>query len=78
MKHVNLHYIRAAIEANTGVTGLSLEQVRDYLVEEGLLTRSQAKKYAHIFTGYGEFFHMIDHMEAVVESTDEDEVEEAL
>jgi len=68
MKHVNLHYIRAAIEANTGVTGLSLEQVRDYLVEEGLLTPAQAKKHAHIFTGYGEFFHMIDSMEVEVES----------
>jgi len=78
MKHVNLHYIRAAIEANTGVTGLSLEQVRDYLVEEGLLTPAQAKKYAHIFTGYSEFFHMIDHMEAVVESTDEESELETL
>jgi len=73
MKHVNLHYIRAAIEANTGVTGLSLEQVRDYLVEEGLLTPSQAKRHAHIFTGYGEFFHMIDTMGEKVESDEAQE-----
>ena len=57
---VNLHYIRAAIEANTGVYGLSLEQVREYLIEEGLLTRSEAMSRAHIFNGYAEFFDIIE------------------
>lgn len=52
---VNLHYIRAAIEANTGVR-LTLKQVRKYLVEEGLLTPAQARKYAQIFTGYQDFY----------------------
>jgi hypothetical protein len=52
---INLHYIRAAIEANTGVR-LTLERTREYLVEEGLITQRQADKEAMIFRGYGEFF----------------------
>jgi len=63
MKHVNLHYVRAAIEENTGVYGLSLEQVRQYLIEEGLITVEQARKYAPIFTGYDEFFEILDSYE---------------
>lgn len=57
---INLVYIRAAIEANTGVS-LSLEEVRELLVEEGLITRSQATKYAQIFRGYGEFYDTDDY-----------------
>lgn len=60
MSHVNLHYIRAAIEANTGVTGLSLEKVRDLLVEEGLISQIQADKYATIFEGYAGYFGEIE------------------
>jgi regulator of replication initiation timing len=52
---INLHYIRAAIEKNTGIR-LSLEKVRQYLVEEKLITPRQAKKYAQIFTGYDDFY----------------------
>lgn len=52
---INLHYIRAAIEANTGIR-LSLERTRDLLVEEGLITKAQARKYAKIFRGYSEYF----------------------
>lgn len=52
---INLIYIRAAIEANTGVK-LSLEQVRQYLVEEGLITQKQAQTKAPIFSGYAEYF----------------------
>jgi hypothetical protein len=52
---INLHYIRAAIEANTGVR-LSLQDVRRYLVEEKLITKEQAARNAQIFTGYGEFY----------------------
>lgn len=59
MRHVNLAYIRAAIEENTGVYGLSLEQVREYLIEEKLLTRPQAMRYAHIFGGYDEFYQLL-------------------
>jgi hypothetical protein len=52
---INLIYIRAAIEANTGVR-LSLERTRELLVEEGLITQRQADEDAVIFRGYGEFF----------------------
>jgi len=52
---INLHYIRAAIEANTGHR-LKLDRVRELLVEEGLITQSQADKNAQTFTGYSDFF----------------------
>lgn len=52
---INLIYIRAAIEANTGYR-LPLERVRELLVEEGLITPYQAKQHAQIFRGYAEFY----------------------
>ena len=52
---INLHYIRAAIEANTGQR-LTLERVRELLVEEGLITKSQAERNAQLFTGYSDFY----------------------
>jgi hypothetical protein len=52
--NINLHYIRAAIEANTGVR-LSLKDTRRYLLEEKLITPSQARRHAQIFSGYGDF-----------------------
>lgn len=52
---MNLVYIRAAIEGATGIR-LTLEQVRSYLIEEGLITKAQARKYAQIFRGYDDFF----------------------
>ena len=52
---ITLIYIKAAIEAATGVS-LSLEKVRQYLLEEGLITPQQAKKEATIFRGYSEFY----------------------
>lgn len=73
---VNLHYVRAAIEENTGVYGLSLEQVREYLIEEGLLTRAEAKKRAHIFNGYAEFYEIVDSLaneDNLIEIADYDE-----
>lgn len=57
---INLIYIRAAIEANTGVK-LSLEEVRQYLIEEKLITPSQAKHHAQIFRGYAEFYENEDY-----------------
>jgi hypothetical protein len=51
---VNLHYIRAAIEARTGRC-LTLKEIRRYLVEEKLLTPAQARKFARVFTGYGDY-----------------------
>ncbi len=52
---INLIYIRAAIEAATGVR-LTLKDVRRYLLEEGLITPEQARKEATIFRGYSEFY----------------------
>jgi len=52
---INLIYIRAAIEANTGIH-LTLEKTRQYLLEEGLITQKQADEDAVIFTGYGDLF----------------------
>jgi hypothetical protein len=46
---VNIHYIRAAILAHTGIK-LTLEEVRQYLLEEGLLNKAKAKNV--IFPGY--------------------------
>ena len=53
---INLHYIRAAIEANPGVH-ITLERTRELLVEEGLITQRQADTQAEIFRGYGDFYN---------------------
>lgn len=52
---INLVYIRAAVEAATGIR-LTLEQTRSYLIEEGLISKSQARRYAQIFRGYDDFY----------------------
>ena len=52
---INLIYIRAAIEQATG-QHLTLERVRDLLVEEGLITAKQAREKATIFSGYRDFY----------------------
>ena len=52
---INLVYIRAAIEAKTGKR-LSLERVRELLVEEGIITKRQAETEAIIFRGYGDLY----------------------
>ena len=51
---INLVYIRA-IEANTGIR-LKLPEVRQYLLEEGLITPKQADTEADIFSGYGDLY----------------------
>lgn len=56
---INLHYIRAAIEAATGIH-LTLPEVRTYLVEEGLITQKQADEDAQLFTGYDELYEYDD------------------
>lgn len=56
---INLIYIRAAIEANTGVR-LPLEDVRRLLIEEKLITPGQARHHAQIFRGYSEFYELDD------------------
>jgi hypothetical protein len=53
-KFANLHYIRAAILQHTGVS-LTLKQVSKYLIEEGLLTESQAK--ALVFDNYDSLYY---------------------
>ena len=52
---INLIYIRAAIRERTGQE-LSLETVRDLLLEEGLITEKQAHNRDLIFRGYAEYF----------------------
>jgi hypothetical protein len=52
---INLIYIRAAIRERTGQE-LSLETVRDLLLEEGLITEKQANSRDLIFRGYAEYF----------------------
>lgn len=52
---INLIYIRAAIRERTGKE-LSLEAVRDLLLEEGLITKKQAQDRDLIFRGYAEYF----------------------
>jgi hypothetical protein len=59
LTHINLYYIRAAIEQATGVTGLSLERVRELLIEEKLISKAEAYKYATIFQGYDEFYQIL-------------------
>lgn len=49
----NIHFIRAAILNRTGIN-LTLDQTRDILIEEGLLTPKQSKGI--IFRGYSEFY----------------------
>ena len=56
---MNLLYIKAAIQQATGVS-LTQEQVLEYLVEEGLVTKERAKDRNLIFRGYGEFFQPIE------------------
>lgn len=73
----NLHYIRAAVEANTGVY-LSLEKIRELLIEEGLLTSAQAKKHAQIFKGYSDFYDSVaNHSNPNETETDDDESTES-
>lgn len=52
---INLIYIRAAIRERTGKE-LSLEAVRDVLLEEGLITQAEADDEHLIFKGYDEYF----------------------
>ena len=52
---INLIYICAAIRERTGQE-LSLETVRDLLLEEGLITEKQANSRDLIFRGYAEYF----------------------
>jgi hypothetical protein len=51
---VNLYYIRAAIEAATGIR-LTLSKTRQYLKEEGLLTPAQDDEMQE-FRGYDEYY----------------------
>jgi hypothetical protein len=53
--YINLYYIRAAIEAKTGKT-LSFQEIRDLLVEEGLVSERQLRRFSQDFRGYGEFY----------------------
>ena len=50
-QNINLIYIRAAIEKHTGQR-LKLDYIRQLLIEEGLISQSQAKNHAQSFSGY--------------------------
>lgn len=50
---MNVYYIRAAIQEKTGVR-LSLKDTVKYLLEEKLVTKSQANKM--LFPGYTKLF----------------------
>jgi hypothetical protein len=52
---INLIYIRAAIRERTGQV-MKLEEVRDLLLEEGLITPREAADGNLIFRGYDDFF----------------------
>ena len=68
---INLIYIRAAIRERTGQE-LSLEQVRDVLLEEGLITKAQAEDEDLIFKGYSKYFATDDaSVDVEVEPLDE-------
>jgi len=54
---INLHLIRAAIEAATGQR-LPLETIRTLLVEEGLITQRQADEDAKTIFSYDQLFEM--------------------
>lgn len=56
---MNLLYIRAAIKQATGIT-LTQEEVLQYLVEEGLVSKEEASDPDLIFRGYDEFFQTDD------------------
>lgn len=60
---INLHYVRAAIQANTGIV-LPLDEVRRLLVEERLITPRQAENEASAFKGYGPYFETEHHSKA--------------
>jgi len=52
---INLIYIRAAIEAATGVR-VSLDETRQLLLEEGLITRKQYNNDCYSGVDYGSLF----------------------
>jgi hypothetical protein len=66
---MNLLYIRAAIQQATGVI-LEQEDILRLLVEEGLLTQTQANDDNLIFRGYDDFFstdHALKKVESITE-----------
>lgn len=52
---INIIYIRAAIEAATGIR-VSLEDTRQLLLEEGLITRKQYHNNCYMGVDYGSLF----------------------
>lgn len=52
---INLIYIRAAIRERTGQE-LSLDQVVQALLQEGLISKAQSQNRDLIFRGYSEYF----------------------
>lgn len=50
---MNLHYIRAAIEAHTGVS-LTIDETKAYLLSEGMATENDLNRYT--FKGYAQYY----------------------
>lgn len=63
---MNIYYIRAAIEAATGIK-LTIEQVKSYLVSEGMATKEKLDKLT--FTGYEDYFGHVYVKETRAKST---------
>jgi hypothetical protein len=63
---INIHFIRAAILQRTGIA-LSLEETRDILVSEGMLSAAKAKNI--LFRGYGEFYDFFYKQDATIVET---------
>lgn len=75
MSFINLHYIRAAIEAKTGKR-LSLRKVKRLLVREKLITASQARETQPFrYADYYNTPHTEDY--GIFEEDYEDDQEEA-
>ena len=52
---INIYYVRAAIEAATGIR-LTLHKTRQYLVEEGLISSEKAIEDAEAYNRYRQLF----------------------
>jgi hypothetical protein len=60
---MNLHYIRAAIMARTGIK-LTIDEVKAYLLTEGMATQDKLNRYT--FKGYDQYFGHV-HLHEVVD-----------
>jgi hypothetical protein len=74
MPRMNLHYIKAAIEAATGVK-LTIDEVKSYLYTEQLATLGDLEKYT--FKGYDQYYGYVATQQVVDLVKLADDLEEA-